>query len=201
MFGGLIAHRGRIVACDADERGGMRLRVEAPSVVAQGVAPKDSIAIDGVCLTVAAHAGDEVDFDVVPETLVCSTLGELTCGAHVNVELSLRLGDRIGGHLIYGHVDATAPIVSKNIEGQGHRLAIAMPPALRRYVVRKGYVAVDGVSLTVAAAADHCFEIALIPETSARTSLGVKDIGARVNLEIDPVARYALAAATVYAAK
>lgn len=200
MFGGLIGHRGTVVARDADPRGGVRLRVSAPTVVAEAIETKDSIAIDGVCLTVVAHDHDTIAFDVVPETLARSTLGALEFGAFVNVEPSLRLGDRIGGHLVYGHIDATASILSKKSEGQGHRLLIETPLALRRYLIEKGYIAVDGISLTVAAVGEDRFEIALIPETSKRTTLGKKTAGDKVNLEVDPVARYALAATAAYRA-
>jgi riboflavin synthase len=198
MFSGLIAHLGSVAALDRDPRGGVRLCVRAPGAVAEGVAPKDSIAISGVCLTLVEHDETTLAFDVVPETLERSALGALSVGSPVNVELSLRLGDRLGGHLVYGHVDATAKIVSKVPEGQGHRLSVETPPGLERFVVEKGYVAVDGISLTVAAVRAGRFEIALIPETSARTTLGAKTTGDRVNFEIDPIARYALAAAASY---
>lgn len=198
MFSGLIAHSGTIVSVVAEASGGIRLRVRARDAVAHGVEPKDSIALDGVCLTVVAHDDATIDFDVVPETLARSTLGSTKAGDEVNLELSLRLGDRLGGHLVYGHVDATTAILSKDPEGQGHRLTIATVPALARYVVEKGYVAIDGVSLTVAAVAGDAFAIALIPETSARTSLGRKGPGERVNLEIDPIARYAMASVGAY---
>ncbi len=208
MFGGLIGHRGTVVALNADPRGGVQLRIAAPEVAgetapgllasgADEVAPKDSVAIDGVCLTVVANDAGTLTFDVVPETLQRSTIGTLVNGSRVNVELSLRLGERIGGHLVYGHVDATTRIVAKVHEGQGQRLRLAMPPQLRRFIVEKGYVAVDGISLTVAAAGDGDFEIALIPETATRTTLGEKRVGDIVNLEVDPVARYA-SAATAY---
>ena len=198
MFSGLIAYLGTVAELARDPRGGVRLRVTAPGAVAEGVAPKDSIAISGVCLTVVDHDATSMAFDVVPETLDRSALGALAVGAPVNVELSLRLGDRLGGHLVYGHVDATARIVSKVAEGQGHRLALERPAALAPYVIEKGYVAVDGISLTVAAERGATFEIALIPETFARTTLGSKAAGDLVNLEIDPIARYALAAAGRY---
>jgi riboflavin synthase len=198
MFSGLIAHLGTVAALERDPRGGVRLRVRAPGAVAEGVAPKDSIAISGVCLTLVEHDDTTLAFDVVPETLERSALGALGLGSPVNIELSLRLGDRLGGHLVYGHVDATANIVSKVPEGQGHRLSVETPPGLERFVVEKGYVAVDGISLTVAAVRAGRFEIALIPETSARTTLGAKTAGDRVNFEIDPIARYALAAAASY---
>jgi len=199
MFSGLIAYRGRVEELARDPRGGVRLTVVAPEAIADGVAVKDSIAVNGVCLTVVAFDARALHFDVVPETVARTTLADLAPGNPVNLELSLRLGDRLGGHLVYGHVDATARIREKRPEGQGHRLAIEAPPALRRYIVEKGYVAVDGVSLTVARAEGEVFEIALIPETFARTTLGPKGAGARVNLEIDPIARYALGAAAAYA--
>jgi riboflavin synthase len=198
MFGGLIAHAGRVSEFVRDPRGGIRLGVEAPAAIAEGVAVKDSIAIDGVCLTVVEHDRSVVRFEVVPETLARSTLGTLHVGVRVNLELSLRLGDRLGGHFVYGHVDATTPILSRVEEGQGHRLGLDLPGGLEPYIVEKGYVALDGVSLTVAAVRDGRFEIALIPETSARTTFGFKRPGDRVNLEIDPVARYALGAAAAY---
>jgi riboflavin synthase len=198
MFSGLIAHLGTVDALEHDPRGGVRLRVRAPGAIAEGVAPKDSIAINGVCLTVVELDERAIAFDVVPETLERSALAALAPGAPVNVELSLRLGDRLGGHLVYGHVDATAKIVAKVAEGQGHRLSVETPPGLARFVVEKGYVAIDGISLTVAAVRDRHFEIALIPETSARTTLGAKAAGDLVNFEIDPIARYALAATVPY---
>lgn len=198
MFGGLIAHLGTVAGVEYDRMGGMRLRVAAPDAVAEGVAPKDSVAINGVCLTVVECDAASMAFDVVPETLARSTLGSLASGARVNVELSLRLGDRLGGHFVYGHVDATATIRSKVPEGQGHRVAIELGGALQPFVVEKGYVAIDGVSLTIAAVRDGAFEIALIPETSARTTFGTRVAGDSVNVEIDPIARYALAAAAQY---
>jgi riboflavin synthase len=198
MFTGLIAHIGRVVSQERDARGGARLLIEVAAAIAEGVTPKDSVAIDGVCLTVVVNDARRLAFDVVPETLACSTLGTLRAGDTVNLELSVRAGDRLGGHLVYGHVDATAPILRKTEEGQGHRLVIGLSDELRDYVVTKGFIAVDGVSLTVAAATAGRFEIALIPETAARTTLGRKGHGDRVNLEIDPVARYAVAAAGRY---
>ena len=200
MFSGLIAHLGTVAAVVPEAAGGVRLYVMAPEAIAEGVEPKDSIAICGVCLTVVAHDNATISFDVVPETLDRSTLGTLSPGSEVNLELSLRLGDRLGGHLVYGHVDARAAIVAKINEGQGHRLSVALPAALAPYIVEKGYVTVDGVSLTVAAVGAEHFEIALIPETSARTTLGKKTTGDLVNLEIDPIARYALAGVHAYRA-
>jgi riboflavin synthase len=198
VFTGIIAHLGRIASREDDPRGGARLTVEAAAAIADGVAPKDSVAIDGVCLTVVSHDASALTFDVVPETLARSTLGGLGRGDAVNVELSLRAGDRLGGHFVYGHVDGVGAILGKTTEGQGFRLAIQCPDELAPYIVTKGYVAVDGVSLTVAAVRPGRFEIALIPETASRTGLGRKAVGGRVNLEVDPIARYALGAAEHY---
>lgn len=199
MFSGLIAHLGRVAALDGDATRGMRLSIEAPDAIAEGVAEKDSIAINGVCLTVTGHDERTMTFDVVPESIRRAGFATLSPGDAVNVELSLRLGDRLGGHLVYGHVDAHATILAKTAEGQGHRLVLERPGAIARYIVEKGYIAVDGVSLTVASVDERRFSIALIPETSRRTTLGPKGPGAQVNLEVDPIARYALAAVDAYA--
>ena len=198
MFSGLIAHLGRVASLRGDLRNGMVLTVEAPDAVAEGVADKDSIAINGVCLTVVKHDARTVTFDIVPESIVRAGFDELREGDPVNVELSLRLGDRLGGHLVYGHVDANAAIAGKPVEGQGHRLTIERPAAIERFLVEKGFVAIDGVSLTIASVTPDYFTIALIPETSRRTTLGTKGVGSRVNIEIDPVARYAFAAVDAY---
>ncbi len=151
---------------------------------------KDSISIDGVCLTATAIEGDIVSFDVIPETLARSTLGERAIGDLVNVEYALRLGDRLGGHLVYGHVDAAQRVLDRVSEGQGERMRIEAASALAPMIAVKGFVAVDGVSLTVADAEGDWFEVALIPETLARTTLGGRLPGSRVNLEVDPLARY-----------
>ena len=198
MFSGLIVHEGRVAAVAAEAAGGLTLTVEAPGAVADGVTIGDSIAVNGACLTVVGFDARTLRFDVVPETIARTGFDQLRPGARVNVELSLRMGDRLGGHLVYGHVDANASILAKEPEGQGARLHIALPGELAPFVVEKGYVAVDGVSLTVASADRERFTIALIPETLRRTTLGDKGPGDRVNLEIDPVARYALGAARAY---
>jgi riboflavin synthase len=199
MFSGLIAFDGADASVDGDARRGMTLVIEAPAAIADGVALGDSVAVNGVCLTVVAHDARTMRFDVVPETVARTGFDALRAGDMVNVELSLRLGDRLGGHLVYGHVDANASILSKEREGQGFRLSIVLPDALAPFIVEKGYVAVDGVSLTVASVTHDHFTIALIPETARRTTLGAKGPGDRVNLEIDPVARYARGAMQVYA--
>jgi riboflavin synthase len=207
VFSGLIAFDGAVASIEAcPEPGrraqrGMTLVVEAPTAIADGVADGDSVAVNGACLTVVAHDARTMRFDVVPETVARTGFDALRRGDMVNVELSLRLGDRLGGHLVYGHVDANASILAKDREGQGFRMRIVLPDALAPFIVEKGYVAVDGVSLTVASVTAEDFTVALIPETARRTTLGAKGPGDRVNLEIDPVARYANGAMQVYASQ
>lgn len=166
------------------------LRVRCEGVAQEVPAVKDSIAIDGVCLTATEIDGDAIAFEVVPETLARSTLGERAAGDTVNVEYALRVGDRLGGHFVYGHVDGVASVLGREREGQGERLRIESPTALAPMIAEKAFIAIDGVSLTVAAVNEHWFEIALIPETLARTTLGARAAGSRVNLEVDPLARY-----------
>jgi riboflavin synthase len=191
MFSGLVAYRGTVLRSDASGDGGITLSVRCDGVEQERPAPKDSIAVDGVCLTATTVDGDAITFDVIPETLACSTLGERSAGDRVNIEYALRIGDRIGGHFVYGHVDASARVLGRAEEGQGERVRIELPSALAPLIAPKGFVAVDGVSLTVAAVRDGSFDVALIPETLARTTLGARPVGARVNLEVDPIARYA----------
>jgi len=191
MFSGLIGFRGTVVA-NEERHGGRHLVISAPEAIAEGIDAKDSVAINGVCLTATSVGKQRVAFDVVPETVGRTTLSTLHEGDKVNVELSLRMGDRLGGHFVYGHVDATAQILERRPEGEGERVTIATPPSLARYIIEKGYIAVDGVSLTIAAVDQNRFEIALIPETAARTTLGDRPAGKLVNIEVDPIARYAL---------
>jgi riboflavin synthase len=191
MFSGLIWYRGEIVASVPAEDGALTLRVRCDGVSVELPAAKESIAIDGACLTATRVVGSEIDFDVVPETLRRTTLGERHLGDRVNVEYALRLGERMGGHFVYGHVDAVAAVLERRREGQGEVIRIERPQQLTFALVDKAFVAVDGVSLTIAAAASDWFEIALIPETLTATTLGERAPGSRVNVEIDPVARYA----------
>ncbi|HVS45599.1 MAG TPA: riboflavin synthase [Verrucomicrobiae bacterium] len=194
MFSGLIGYDATVISCDALPQGGARLRVRAQGMGDERPQVKDSIAIDGVCLTVTAIDGDAIAFDVIPETLDRSTLGTLRAGAVANLEYSLRVGDRMGGHFVYGHVDAAGQVLAKTPEGQGIRLRIERPKNLAAMLVEKAFVAVDGVSVTIAAAGDGWFDLALIPETLSRTTLGRREVGDRVNLEVDPLARYVAAA-------
>jgi len=153
----------------------------------------DSIAIDGVCLTVVAADAGTLAFEAVPETLARTALGELAAGRRVNLEPALRAGDPLGGHIVQGHVDGTGTVAAVSPEGISRVVEIDADPDLSRYLVEKGSVAVDGVSLTVSglgAPDDPWFEVSLIPETLARTTLGHKQPGEVVNLEVDMIAKY-----------
>jgi len=194
MFSGLIGYRGKVIENEPTGDGGLRLVVACEGVKREAPEVKDSIAVNGVCLTATKVKRSRVAFDVVPETLAKSTLGTLQPDESVNLEYALRAGDRMGGHFVYGHVDATAEVLARTPEGQGERLLIATPPALAPMIAEKAFIAIDGVSLTVAAAGTGWFEIALIPETLARTTLGERPGGSRVNVEVDPIARYVYAA-------
>jgi riboflavin synthase len=196
VFTGIVEELGDVVAL---ERLGdaARLTVRGPLVTA-GAASGDSIAVDGVCLTVTAVSGDAFTADVMGETLHRSGLGALEPGAVVNLERSLRLDGRLGGHLVQGHVDGTGTITGRRPAPHWEVVRIGMPPGLLRYVVEKGSVAVDGVSLTVSAASGgpgqpgepDWIEVSLIPETLSRTTLGRKQAGQTVNVEVDMIAKY-----------
>ncbi len=196
MFSGIVAYRGKLLAFEAHPEGGARLAVRCEGAQRERPQAKDSIAIDGVCLTASAIAGEKVSFDIIPETLARSALAERTPGELVNVEYAIRLGERLGGHFVYGHVDAAARVLMRTREGEGERLRVQTPRWLAPMIVTKGFVALDGVSLTIAVANREWFEVALIPETLARTTLGARLPGNHVNLEVDPLARYAHAAIT-----
>jgi riboflavin synthase len=191
MFSGLIWYRGEIVSCLPVEGGAMTLRVRCGGADVELPQVKESIAIDGACLTATYIDGADISFEVVPETLRRTTLGERRPGDRVNVEYALRLGDRMGGHFVYGHVDGVVTVLERRAEGQGEIVRFERPAQLVSALVDKAFVAIDGVSLTVAAVGPAWFEIALIPETLATTTLGLRKPGSHVNLEIDPVARYA----------
>lgn len=197
MFSGLISSTGTVETATPLLGGGLTLCVRCDDASDEEVEPKDSIAIDGVCLTVTRANHNVLAFDVVPETLERSTLGSLRAGDRVNVEFSLRLGDRMGGHFVYGHVDGNATVIARTPEGQGARLRIELAARLAPFICEKAFVAVDGVSVTVAQTGEGWFELALIPETLERTTLGRRGAGDRVNLEVDPFARYAVNAAAL----
>jgi riboflavin synthase len=183
MFTGLVADKGTIRAIT-----GGRLEVE--TALGAHLAEGDSVAVNGVCLTAVEPHVDGFAADVMPETLRRSSLGPLGPGAEVNLELPLRAGDRMGGHVVQGHVDGTGEVQSVLDEGNARVVRIGVAPELLRYVVEKGSIAVDGVSLTVSAIEDEWFEVSLIPETLERTTLGGAAAGTTVNLEVDVLAKY-----------
>ncbi len=189
MFTGLIEDVGTVERV-APRQGGARLALRPRTLAVDALALGESVACSGCCLTVAERGGGFVSFDAVPETLSRTTLGSWRPGSTVNLERALALGDRLGGHLVAGHVDAVGEILARVAEGQGARLTVSLPPAIAPLVAEKGSIAVDGVSLTVARAHRDRFEVALIPETLARTTLGAAAPGTRVNLEADVVARH-----------
>jgi riboflavin synthase len=187
MFTGLIEDIGTVERIDTGDEGA-RMRIRTP--LASELSCGDSISVNGACLTAAAVDGDAFEADVVNQTLEFTSLGPLRPGERVNLELPMRLGDRLGGHLVQGHVDGTGAVVGSTKDGFGRRLVISVPEGLRPYLVERGSVTVDGVSLTIAGVSDGTFEVALIPETLERTTLGEAGEGRRVNLELDVIARY-----------
>jgi len=189
MFTGIIQDIGRIAAIEA--RGGdVRLTIEPDHLDKGALRIGDSVCVQGCCLTAVEILGRAFAADVSLETLRVTTLGELTVGAPVNLEPSLRAGDPLGGHLVSGHVDGVALVTAISADARSRRLTLTAPPAVARYVAAKGSVAVDGVSLTVNEVDGPAFGVNIIPHTQAVTTLGSLITGARVNLEIDQMARY-----------
>jgi len=184
MFTGIVEELGTVVARSDD-----RLELRGP-LVTEDVADGDSIAVNGVCLTVVKVAGDTFIADVMAETWRRSSLGELEPGARVNLERAVTPATRLGGHLVQGHVDGVGTVAAR-IPGDGwETVRISVPPGLSRYLVEKGSVTVDGVSLTVVETGMDWFTVGLIPTTLDRTTLGRKHVGAPVNLEVDVIAKY-----------
>jgi riboflavin synthase len=189
MFTGIVEEQGRVRSVTPDA-GGARLVIEARTVLTDAELGA-SIAVNGCCLTVTEFDGDAFAADAVIETLGRTNLGDLVTGDPVNLERPLRLADRLGGHLVQGHVDATGAVRDRAPQPDGSDLVtIEGPDDVLRYVVHKGSITVDGVSLTVARVDDDAFAIALIPHTLAVTTLGARPVGSRVNLEVDLVAKY-----------
>jgi riboflavin synthase len=187
MFTGLIQDLGRVTGVDATGDG---VTLAVRTALAAEIAEGDSVAVDGVCLTATAIANGEFRAEVMHETLRRSSLGEASRGSGVNLELPLRASDRLGGHIVQGHVDGVGRIRDVRDDGFARVVAVSAPPELMRYVVEKGSIAVCGVSLTVAAVGEDWFSVSLIPETLERTTLGALAPGAPVNLEVDVVAKY-----------
>jgi riboflavin synthase len=187
MFTGLVESTATVRRLDRNGDGA-HLELETP--LAAELAEGDSVAVNGVCLTAVAVDGDGFRADVMAETLRRSSLGPLNEGDRVNVELPLRAGDRMGGHVVQGHVDGTGTVESVTEEGFARVVRVAAPPEILRYVVEKASIAVDGVSLTVANVDDGGFAVSLIPETLERTTLGDTAPGRVVYLEVDVLAKY-----------
>jgi riboflavin synthase len=187
MFTGIIAAVGRVTGV-APTSGGVKLTIGAASLGLDDVAIGDSIAVNGVCLTVVSLADRAFEVDVSRETLSC--VAGLGAGEAVNLEKALRMSDRLGGHLVSGHVDGVGVVERFEAVGDNKLLQVRMPADLARYVARKGSIAVDGVSLTVNEVTDTAFSVNLIPHTIAQTRFSSLTVGARVNIEIDQLARY-----------
>ncbi|MDF3288833.1 riboflavin synthase [Streptomyces silvisoli] len=188
MFTGIVEELGEVVAV-ADLGDASRFTLRGP-VVTEDAKHGDSIAVNGVCLTVVETADGAFTADVMAETLHRSSLGALRTGSRVNLERPMALGGRLGGHLVQGHVDGTGTIVERTPAEHWEIVKVSLPKALSRYVVEKGSITVDGISLTVVEAADDHFTVSLIPTTLALTTLGIKQPGDPVNLEVDVLAKY-----------
>ncbi|MEU6061756.1 riboflavin synthase [Streptomyces sp. NPDC047097] len=188
MFTGIVEELGEVTAVD-DLGDSCRFRLRGP-VVTEGAKHGDSIAVNGVCLTVVDTADGEFTADVMAETLKRSSLGALAPGSRVNLERPMAVGGRLGGHIVQGHVDGTGAILARTPSEHWELVKVSLPAQLARYVVEKGSITVDGVSLTVVDAGTDHFTISLIPTTLALTTLGVKQPGDPVNLEVDVIAKY-----------
>ncbi|WP_371581695.1 riboflavin synthase [Streptomyces sp. NBC_01314] len=188
MFTGIVEELGEVTAVEklGDSS---RFRLRGP-VVTQGARHGDSIAVNGVCLTVVEHEDDWFTADVMAESLDRSSLGALTAGSRVNLERPMAVGDRLGGHIVQGHVDGTGEVIERKPSENWEIVRISLPADLTRYVVEKGSITVDGISLTVVEAGPDYFTVSLIPTTLDLTTLGRKQPGDPVNLEVDVIAKY-----------
>jgi riboflavin synthase len=187
MFTGLVHDVGTVESVDAGS-GGSRLRIATSlgSEIAQG----DSVAVDGICLTATDVSASGFETEAMNQTLEVTALGGLEAGCRVNLELAMRASDRLGGHIVQGHVDGTGKVVSVEADGFAKRLRVGLGPEQLRYVVEKGSITLSGVSLTVAALGEDWVEVSLIPETLERTNLGEAAPGRKINVECDVVAKY-----------
>jgi riboflavin synthase len=187
MFTGIVKELGTVETVESSADGA-RLRVTAG--LAAELGEGDSVAVDGACLTATSVSGGAFEADVMHQTLELTTLGELEPGSRVNLELPLRAADRLGGHVVQGHVDGTGTVAEVAEDGFAKRVRLELPEDLLPYVVEHGSIAIEGVSLTVAALTDEGVEVSLIPETLERTNLGAVEVGDRLNVECDVLARY-----------
>lgn len=188
MFTGIVEDLGRVIHLSDSE--GLRRFTLRSDVCADGVRVGDSIAVNGVCLTAVHVADHEVSVEAIPETLRLTNLGELAVDSPVNLERPLAFGDRMGGHYVQGHVDATAELIERQPDGDSEVVRFAVPRDLMPYIVSKGFVALDGVSLTVVEPHDATFAVALIPHTLRSVTLGAAPVGYFANLEVDILAKY-----------
>jgi riboflavin synthase len=188
MFTGIVEELGTVDGLDV-QGDAVRLTVRGPLVTADA-GLGDSIAVNGCCLTVATRDGETFTADVMQETLDKTSLGELRAGDRVNLERAVTPTTRLGGHIVQGHVDGTGEVLRRTPSDHWELVEVSLPAELRRYVVEKGSVTVDGTSLTVVEVGDASFTVSLIPETLARTTLGSREPGEKVNLEVDVIAKY-----------
>jgi riboflavin synthase len=188
MFTGIIEELGSVEAIE-DQGDAVRLSVRGPLVVSDA-GDGDSIAVNGCCLTVVSHDGEVFTADVMRETLDKTSLGAFRPGTRVNLERAVTAEKRLGGHIVQGHVDGTGEILSRTPSEHWEVVEVALPDGMGRYLVDKGSITVDGVSLTVVSVTDASFTVSLIPETLARTTLGIKQPGETVNLEVDVIAKH-----------
>jgi riboflavin synthase len=193
MFTGLIEAVGKVVERKPTPGNGFRLRIG--SALASELAVGDSLAVNGVCLTIILAASDEIHADIGPETVRVTTLGRLARGGRVNLERPLRADGRIGGHLVQGHVDAVGRVEELREDADCHWLTVSFPPELAPFIVHKGSIAVDGISLTVAGLGADRFDVQIVPYTMAHTNLSRAQTGDRVNLECDMIGKYVVRAA------
>ncbi len=187
MFTGLVEEVGRVTSV---EKGSMSRLGIAADLVLDGTRVGDSVAVNGVCLTVNGLEGRTLTFYAMPETLRRSALGDLVAGSAVNLERAMSPADRFGGHIVQGHVDGVGEVLGVRPEGEAEIWEFGAPQAVLRYLVEKGSICVDGVSLTVVCVRDNSFTVSILPQTRANTNLGEIQVGDRVNLEADVIARY-----------
>jgi riboflavin synthase len=187
VFTGLVADLGTVAEVHSTTDG-VRMAIESP--LARELSEGDSVSVNGVCLTAVGLCGDRFGADVMNETLRRSSLGEVVAGSRVNLELPLTPGARLGGHFVQGHVDGVGAVAAVREDGFARVVTVEADPELLRYVVEKGSITVDGVSLTVTRVDEHSFDVSLIPETLERTNLGTAAEGTPVNLEVDILAKY-----------
>ncbi|MCU7852112.1 MAG: riboflavin synthase subunit alpha [Candidatus Thiodiazotropha sp. (ex Monitilora ramsayi)] len=185
MFTGIVQGTAQLVSVIEKENFRTH-RIRLPNDALKGLTPGASVAHNGCCLTVTQIDGDLVDFDLMQETLRATNLGELTVGDHVNFERAACFGDEIGGHAMSGHILCTAEVVKVTTSPNNHNVRFKLPSVWRKYIFTKGYIGIDGISLTIGEAEGDEFDVNLIPETLERTNIGSREVGDRINIEIDP---------------